>query len=307
MQPYAVPSYAADKAVSSSPQLRPEPQSLAVPSPKSPKGKGYCGRWSPVRDHAESSAPLHSSNSLSASMKRQPPPLSPGAVGPGSWLEGLVGFADTNTEDWSMDQVCHWLKTKGFGDYKRNFWNAGVDGRSLLHLTKDDLRKELGIAILQDRKDIWEALEALRAGRGADSPRDDRPKPRMGRGEDVIHIWQRENPPPEPRRRGSIGSLASPASQRTLASPASGGVSPGRFGSELPPVRDGRRGSRPEIDSAAVNAYLNNFNDKCALAAPVRSMVWEWHWDILTFSYASPGRLRRLHRWRQLYTATSAA
>ena len=105
MQPYAVPSYAADKAVSSSPQLRPEPQSLAVPSPKSPKGKGYCGRWSPVRDHAESSAPLHSSNSLSASMKRQPPPLSPGAVGPGSWLEGLVGFADTNTEDWSMDQV----------------------------------------------------------------------------------------------------------------------------------------------------------------------------------------------------------
>eukprot|EP00667_Euglena_gracilis_P030223 EG_transcript_41524 len=62
---------------------------------------------------------------------------------------------------WTVDHVQQWLTTEGLADYGGPFLKNGIDGPSLLCLTKQDLKDELDIAGLLDRKRLWAAITAL--------------------------------------------------------------------------------------------------------------------------------------------------
>eukprot|EP00668_Euglena_longa_P003225 GGOE01003773.1.p1 GENE.GGOE01003773.1~~GGOE01003773.1.p1 ORF type:complete len:419 (-),score=107.86 GGOE01003773.1:502-1758(-) len=65
-------------------------------------------------------------------------------------------------ENWSVDAVCKWLELQGFGKYKSKFLANAVDGACLLELTPADIKAELEIPVLQDRKELWIALQRLK-------------------------------------------------------------------------------------------------------------------------------------------------
>eukprot|EP01006_Ploeotia_vitrea_P054468 TRINITY_DN67889_c5_g1_i1.p1 TRINITY_DN67889_c5_g1~~TRINITY_DN67889_c5_g1_i1.p1 ORF type:complete len:566 (-),score=95.70 TRINITY_DN67889_c5_g1_i1:211-1908(-) len=114
---------------------------------------------------------------------------------------------------WSVEEVGDWVREKGLGDYSRNFVNNGVDGRSLLNITKLDLKEELHITILQDRKDIWAAILSLKEELGLiehSTPTEVLHHSRVGRGEGIIH----QPPPTPPPTTNSPEPAATPAGGR---------------------------------------------------------------------------------------------
>lgn len=46
---------------------------------------------------------------------------------------------------WSTDDVCEWVKQKGFSEYAKNFLDSRVDGDLLFQLTENNLRDDIGI------------------------------------------------------------------------------------------------------------------------------------------------------------------
>eukprot|EP00659_Diplonema_papillatum_P007667 gene7667-11760_t len=62
---------------------------------------------------------------------------------------------------WSVDRVCSWLADNGLSHLDSCFRRNRVDGRALMSLTKGDLKDELCIEALGDRKALWDRLEIL--------------------------------------------------------------------------------------------------------------------------------------------------
>jgi hypothetical protein len=64
--------------------------------------------------------------------------------------------------DWSIGDVSAWLKQHRLNDIEVSFAENGVTGEVLLGLTKEDIRDELRVQNLRDRKLLWELLVSLR-------------------------------------------------------------------------------------------------------------------------------------------------
>eukprot|EP01064_Diplonema_japonicum_P015981 TRINITY_DN24021_c0_g1_i1.p1 TRINITY_DN24021_c0_g1~~TRINITY_DN24021_c0_g1_i1.p1 ORF type:complete len:589 (+),score=138.05 TRINITY_DN24021_c0_g1_i1:35-1801(+) len=62
---------------------------------------------------------------------------------------------------WSVDRVCLWLDGGGLGQLAPIFIKNKIDGKVLMSLTKTDLRDELEIDALSDRKQLWDRLDIL--------------------------------------------------------------------------------------------------------------------------------------------------
>ena len=92
--------------------------------------------------------------------------------------------------DWTTDEVGHWLEGHGLVEYKQTFERNGVTGAVLLGLTKQDIKDELEVPILLDRKRLWNALEQLRQSQPADGRRDASPYPPPQPRESVSGGWQ---------------------------------------------------------------------------------------------------------------------
>lgn len=70
-------------------------------------------------------------------------------------------FADVPVEDWSVGDVCDWLQAQGFARYVASFARENIDGDVLLELTLEELKDELGVTSLGDRKRLFEAISSL--------------------------------------------------------------------------------------------------------------------------------------------------
>ncbi|BFI34006.1 hypothetical protein AXG93_523s1020 [Marchantia polymorpha subsp. ruderalis] len=66
-------------------------------------------------------------------------------------------------EDWSVGDVLQWLAKEGFARYATNFAENDIDGSVLMQLTIEDLRDELGIQSLGDRKKFEKSIEQLKS------------------------------------------------------------------------------------------------------------------------------------------------
>eukprot|EP01062_Namystynia_karyoxenos_P055940 TRINITY_DN46941_c0_g1_i1.p1 TRINITY_DN46941_c0_g1~~TRINITY_DN46941_c0_g1_i1.p1 ORF type:complete len:836 (+),score=143.22 TRINITY_DN46941_c0_g1_i1:119-2626(+) len=65
--------------------------------------------------------------------------------------------------EWSVQEVGDWLAAADLGHLRDAFRFNRVDGATLLALERDDLRDELGIEALADRKALWQHVQALQA------------------------------------------------------------------------------------------------------------------------------------------------
>ncbi|KAJ9473174.1 hypothetical protein DIPPA_23743 [Diplonema papillatum] len=54
---------------------------------------------------------------------------------------------------WSVDDACCWLGESGLSHLQGVMSKNKVDGSTLMSLTKTDLKEELGIDALKDRKE----------------------------------------------------------------------------------------------------------------------------------------------------------
>ncbi|GJP39672.1 hypothetical protein CLOM_g24020 [Closterium sp. NIES-68] len=97
--------------------------------------------------------------------------------GTGAWLEEeerkrLKSFDEQLIEKsmrkmgdpsaWSVDQVASWLELQGFGAYVDTFKEQRVSGGVLLYLTASELRDDLGVKSLGDRKVILATISELK-------------------------------------------------------------------------------------------------------------------------------------------------
>ncbi|CAM6090327.1 unnamed protein product [Calypogeia fissa] len=64
--------------------------------------------------------------------------------------------------DWSVGDTAQWLAQQGFARYASSFVDNDIDGAILLLLTEEDLRDELGIQSLGDRKKLIQVIQRLR-------------------------------------------------------------------------------------------------------------------------------------------------
>ncbi|XP_019647749.1 PREDICTED: WD repeat, SAM and U-box domain-containing protein 1-like isoform X1 [Branchiostoma belcheri] len=63
--------------------------------------------------------------------------------------------------DWSVEQVCDWLREKGLEQHVQTFRENEIDGSELKQLTNETLSKDLGIAALGQRNKILRGIKAL--------------------------------------------------------------------------------------------------------------------------------------------------
>ncbi|CAI5485297.1 unnamed protein product [Closterium sp. Naga37s-1] len=63
---------------------------------------------------------------------------------------------------WTTDDVATWLTAEGFACYAQAFLRHAVCGQVLLELTAEDLRDDLGVRTLGDRKRLLAAIAQLR-------------------------------------------------------------------------------------------------------------------------------------------------
>ena len=70
-----------------------------------------------------------------------------------------------NPIGWDVDRVGAWLQGLGMGQYKASFASNKVDGKALLSLEKQELKEDLEVAALGDRKALWESIERMQARR----------------------------------------------------------------------------------------------------------------------------------------------
>ena len=67
-----------------------------------------------------------------------------------------------NLSNWSMDDVCHWLKSLDLENYEDTFRDNAVDGDCLLMLDSNLLKDELGIKALGHRSKILKQIDVLK-------------------------------------------------------------------------------------------------------------------------------------------------
>ena len=67
-----------------------------------------------------------------------------------------------NPSNWSVDDVCHWLKSYGLEKLVDTFKDNEIDGDCLLTLDSNLLKEELGIKALGPRSKILKQIEALK-------------------------------------------------------------------------------------------------------------------------------------------------
>ncbi|XP_078619035.1 WD repeat, SAM and U-box domain-containing protein 1-like isoform X2 [Branchiostoma floridae x Branchiostoma japonicum] len=63
--------------------------------------------------------------------------------------------------DWSVEEVCSWLRGKGLEHHVETFRENEIDGNELKQLTNETLSKDLGIAALGQRNKILRGIKAL--------------------------------------------------------------------------------------------------------------------------------------------------
>jgi hypothetical protein len=65
-------------------------------------------------------------------------------------------------EKWSVGDTMQWLAEQGLARYASTFAENNIDGPLLLQLGNDDLRDEVGIQSLGDRRKLVMLIEQLR-------------------------------------------------------------------------------------------------------------------------------------------------
>lgn len=65
---------------------------------------------------------------------------------------------------WTVEDVQRWLAETMLGALAPTFRSNFVDGKALVHLTKRDLKTELDITSLRDRKRLWATVQRLLHG-----------------------------------------------------------------------------------------------------------------------------------------------
>lgn len=73
-------------------------------------------------------------------------------------------------DDWTVDDICRWLKSLSLGQYIKAFREACVDGEFLMELTPDDLKDVLGVEHALHIKKILFARDKLRRDKKLSSP-----------------------------------------------------------------------------------------------------------------------------------------
>ncbi|XP_055456568.1 WD repeat, SAM and U-box domain-containing protein 1 isoform X5 [Psammomys obesus] len=66
------------------------------------------------------------------------------------------------TEDWSEEDVSAWLRAQGLEDLVGVFQTNNIDGKELLHLTKESLASDLKIESLGLRSKVLRSIDELR-------------------------------------------------------------------------------------------------------------------------------------------------
>eukprot|EP00756_Hemistasia_phaeocysticola_P048381 Hpha_TRINITY_DN2280_c0_g1::TRINITY_DN2280_c0_g1_i1::g.25403::m.25403 len=69
----------------------------------------------------------------------------------------------SSVRDWTVEDVVGWLQRLSLGHLEESFQSNVVDGATLLELEKKDLKDELEIVSLPDRKALWHSIEELKA------------------------------------------------------------------------------------------------------------------------------------------------
>lgn len=78
-------------------------------------------------------------------------------------------------EDWSADDVSHWLINQGFVSVVESFYMADIRGVGLLHLSLRDLEEELPISDASLRNAVFNAIQKLKATREVQSIHSEQP------------------------------------------------------------------------------------------------------------------------------------
>ena len=58
---------------------------------------------------------------------------------------GRRGFKESAPGAWSVRDVCDWVESVGFGQYRKKFAHHAVDGPLLLKIDEAALKREVGI------------------------------------------------------------------------------------------------------------------------------------------------------------------
>ena len=66
-------------------------------------------------------------------------------------------------EKWTVDQVIKWLSKINMDQYCDNFKREAISGYSLIELTRDELKNELGVTVLGHRIEILKHIKELRS------------------------------------------------------------------------------------------------------------------------------------------------
>jgi len=66
--------------------------------------------------------------------------------------------------EWTTEEVCEWLRGLDLGHHVGSFREQAITGETLCELTADELKEELGVSKLGERKKLLLRLEGLRQG-----------------------------------------------------------------------------------------------------------------------------------------------
>jgi hypothetical protein len=70
-----------------------------------------------------------------------------------------LSFENIPVAEWTVANVVAWLQTIGLSKYVQTFSDNDIDGKALVNLTEDELRKDLNVTSLAHRKTIRQAIE----------------------------------------------------------------------------------------------------------------------------------------------------
>eukprot|EP00667_Euglena_gracilis_P007818 EG_transcript_7905 len=162
---------------------------------------------------------------------------------------------------WSIAQVTSWLASEGLGEFIPTFQKNQIDGMSLLQVTKQDLKDELEIPKLPDRKRVWAAIERL-LGHGREAEADDScassPDPSLGYASSEAS-WSSVTKPNgaaavSPLAAGAIATVTTVTEVRQSPTSASSPASPASTAPRSSPTSGGQRSPmapQPDVTGAS--------------------------------------------------------